>query len=83
MTITSHNTVKKYVGAYQARSILLDIIEDKHQKRSTIITSQIPIKDRHEIIGEKEYIEYYNSRIKFKSKRMSPVQLRAHYYSTT
>ena len=31
---------------------LLDIIEDRHAKKSTIITSQIPVKDWYDMIGE-------------------------------
>jgi len=30
----------------------LEIIEDRYQKNSTVITSQCPIKDWHTIIGE-------------------------------
>ena len=37
----------------QARGILMDIIEDRHQKRSTIITSQLPVKGWYDVIGEK------------------------------
>jgi DNA replication protein DnaC len=47
----------------QARSILLDIIEDRHQKRSAIITSQIPVKDRYDIIGEKTIADAVLDRI--------------------
>ncbi len=36
-----------------ARSILMDIIEDRHGKRSTIITSQLPVKQWYEVIGER------------------------------
>jgi DNA replication protein DnaC len=36
-----------------SRSILLDIIEDRHGKRSTIVASQIPVSDWYERIGEK------------------------------
>ncbi len=36
----------------QSRSTLLEIIEDRHGKASTIITSQVPINKWHEIIGE-------------------------------
>jgi DNA replication protein DnaC len=36
-----------------SRAALMDIIEDRHGKRSTIITSQVPIESWHEIIGEK------------------------------
>jgi DNA replication protein DnaC len=28
----------------QARGILMDLIEDRHKKRSTLITSQVPVK---------------------------------------
>ena len=35
-----------------ARQALLEIIEDRHQKRSTIITSQFPVGKWHPIIGE-------------------------------
>jgi len=34
------------------RIMLLEIIEDRHQKRSTIIASQLPVAKWHEIIGE-------------------------------
>jgi DNA replication protein DnaC len=34
------------------RMMLMEIIEDRHQERSTIIASQIPISKWHEIIGE-------------------------------
>ena len=36
----------------QSRSVLLLIIEDRHGRSSTIITSQVPISKWHEIIGE-------------------------------
>lgn len=36
----------------QSRSVLMDIMEDRHGKSSTIITSQIPVSTWHEIIGE-------------------------------
>lgn len=35
-----------------ARMALMEIIEDRHLKSSTIITSQLPIKHWHEVIGE-------------------------------
>lgn len=35
-----------------ARMALMEIIEDRHQKHSTIITTQLPVKHWHEIIGE-------------------------------
>jgi len=36
----------------QSRSTLMEIIEDRHGKASTIITSQIPVSLWHEVIGE-------------------------------
>ncbi|MFN7882085.1 MAG: IS21-like element helper ATPase IstB [bacterium] len=36
----------------QSRSILMEIIEDRHGKGSTIITSQVPVGLWHEVIGE-------------------------------
>ncbi|MEI7736902.1 MAG: IS21-like element helper ATPase IstB, partial [Ferruginibacter sp.] len=36
-----------------SRALLLDIIEDRHGKRTTIITAQVPVKKWHEVIGEK------------------------------
>lgn len=35
-----------------ARMALMEMIEDRHQKSSTIITTQLPIKHWHESIGE-------------------------------
>lgn len=36
----------------QSRSALMEIIEDRHGKASTIITSQVPISGWHDVIGE-------------------------------
>lgn len=38
----------------QSRTSLLDIIEDRHGKRSTIITAQVPVKQWYDLIGEKQ-----------------------------
>jgi len=35
----------------QERQNLLEIVEDRHNRQSTIITSQLPVKHWHEIIG--------------------------------
>jgi DNA replication protein DnaC len=37
----------------QSRAALMEIIEDRHGKGSTIITSQLPVNKWHEVIGEK------------------------------
>lgn len=34
------------------RSILLDIIEDRHERKSIIVTSQLPVADWYDAIGE-------------------------------
>ena len=36
----------------QSRSMLMEIIEDRHEKGSTIITSQVPVAKWHEVISE-------------------------------
>lgn len=37
----------------QSRAMLMEIIEDRHGKGSTVITSQVPVGQWHEVIGEK------------------------------
>ena len=39
-------------GLHPLRLSLLEIMEDRHGKRSTVISSQFPVKSWHEIIGE-------------------------------
>ena len=36
----------------QERRDLLEILEDRHERASTIVTSQLPVKSWHEVIGE-------------------------------
>ena len=47
----------------QSRSTLLEIMEDRHGKSSTIITSQIPINKWHEVIGEETIADAIMDRI--------------------
>lgn len=54
----------------QARVTLLDIIEDRHGKRSTLITSQIPVKEWYDIIGEKTIADAVLDRIVHQSLRV-------------
>jgi DNA replication protein DnaC len=54
----------------QARGILMDIIEDRHQKRSTIITSQIPVKGWYDVIGEKTIADAILDRLTHHSLRI-------------
>ena len=53
-----------------SRTSLLEIIEDRHSKRSIIITSQIPIKQWHEIIGEKTVADAILDRIVHNAQRI-------------
>jgi DNA replication protein DnaC len=36
----------------QSRALLMEIIEDRHEKGSTLITSQVPVAKWYEVIGE-------------------------------
>lgn len=47
----------------QSRAYLMDIIEDRHGKRSTIITSQLPVSGWYDIIGEKTVADAILDRI--------------------
>lgn len=53
-----------------ARGILMDIIEDRHQKRSTIITSQVPVKGWYDAIGEKTVADAILDRLVHHSLRV-------------
>ena len=37
----------------QNRAAMMELIEDRHDRKSTIITSQLPVKEWYDIIGEK------------------------------
>lgn len=54
----------------QSRIALLDVIEDRHQKHSTIITSQIPVKEWYDVIGEKTIADAVLDRIVHHSLRV-------------
>lgn len=47
----------------QSRSALMEIIEDRHGKSSTIITSQVPVSKWHDIIGEQTIADAILDRI--------------------
>jgi DNA replication protein DnaC len=53
-----------------SRGILLDIIEDRHGKRSTIVASQIPVSDWYERIGEKTVADAILDRIVHRAMRV-------------
>ena len=54
----------------QARGILMDIIEDRHQKHATIITSQLPVKGWYDAIGEKTIADAIMDRLVHNSLRV-------------
>lgn len=54
----------------QARSSLLDIIEDRHGKRSTIITAQLPVKQWYDVIGEKTVADAILDRLVHNAQRI-------------
>lgn len=53
-----------------SRSYLMEIIEDRHGKRSTLITSQVPVKLWHEIIGEKTIADAILDRLVHNAHRL-------------
>lgn len=54
----------------QSRNCLLEIIEDRHGKRSTIITSQLPVNRWHDVIGEKTIADAIMDRVVHSSHRI-------------
>ena len=54
----------------QGRSTLMEIMEDRHGKSSTIITSQVPVNMWHDIIGEQTIADAILDRIVHDSHRI-------------
>jgi len=54
----------------QSRSALMEIIEDRHGKSSTVITSQIPVSKWHEVIGEQTIADAILDRIVHDAHRL-------------
>lgn len=54
----------------QARQILMDMIEDRHESASTIVTSQIPVSEWHELIGENTVADAILDRLVNSSHRL-------------
>ena len=54
----------------QNRIALLEIIEDRHNKGSLLVTSQVPIKGWYEIIGEKTIADAILDRLIHQSHRV-------------
>jgi len=53
-----------------SRGILLDIIEDRHGKRSTLISSQIPVEEWYQRIGEKTVADAVLDRVVHRALRV-------------
>jgi len=54
----------------QSRGILMDIIEDRHGKRTTMITLQLPVKGWYDVIGEKTVADAILDRLVHQSLRV-------------
>ncbi len=54
----------------QNRIALLEIIEDRHNKGTLMVTSQVPIKGWYEIIGEKTIADAILDRLIHQSHRI-------------
>ena len=54
----------------QGRAALMEIIEDRHEKNSTIITSQVPVSKWYELIGEQTVADAILDRIVHESHRL-------------
>jgi DNA replication protein DnaC len=52
------------------RASLLEVIEDRHGKRSTIVTSQLPVKQWYEVIGESTVADAILDRIVHTAQRI-------------
>ena len=54
----------------QSRTILMEIIEDRHGKKSTLFTSQVPVNLWHEVIGEQTIADAILDRIIHDANRL-------------
>src|SRR5829696_5115510 len=59
------------VAAGAARHELLEILEERYGRRSTIITSQIPVDKWHELIGDPTYADAILDRIVHNAHRIN------------
>lgn len=55
---------------YENRKLLMDIIEDRYERASTIITAQIPVASWHVIIGDDTIADAVLDRLIFSSHRI-------------
>ncbi|MCC7167013.1 MAG: IS21-like element helper ATPase IstB [Rhodospirillales bacterium] len=54
----------------QARHDLLEILEERHGRRSTIVTSQVPVEQWHQIIGDPTYADAILDRLVHNAHRI-------------
>ena len=54
----------------QMRSVLMEIIEDRHGNRSTIITSQLPVAKWYDVIGDSTLADAILDRLVHESHRV-------------
>lgn len=55
----------------QSRLIFLEIIEDRYDRSSTILTSQLPVSNWYEVINEKTIADAILDRLVHKAHRIS------------
>jgi DNA replication protein DnaC len=55
----------------QARHDLLEILEERYGRRSTIITSQLPVEDWHAVIGDPTYADAILDRLIHNAHRLN------------
>jgi len=53
-----------------SRAALMEVMEDRHGKRSTIITSQLPVKQWYDVIGEKTVADAILDRLVHDTQRI-------------
>lgn len=53
-----------------SRSLLMDIVEDRHGKHSTIIASQVPVRNWYDVIGEQTVADAILDRLVHQSVRV-------------
>ena len=54
----------------QARHDLLEILEDRYDRRSTLVTSQVPVADWHALIGHATYADAILDRLAHNAHRL-------------
>jgi DNA replication protein DnaC len=55
----------------QARHDLLEILEERYGRRSTIITSQLPVESWHQVIGDPTYADAILDRLVHNAQRLN------------